>query len=54
VRGGRLEATDDDWDAVDDTPILDIKPYLTGFAPRGDIVDPQWAQEIMAEYWKTE
>jgi len=38
-------------DAIDGTPILDIKPYLTGFAPRGDIVEPHWAKEIMAEYW---
>jgi tRNA (adenine37-N6)-methyltransferase len=38
-------------DAIDGTPILDIKPYLTGFAPRGDIVEPKWAREIMAEYW---
>ena len=38
-------------DAVDGTPVLDIKPYLTGFAPRGVIVEPQWAKEIMSEYW---
>jgi tRNA-Thr(GGU) m(6)t(6)A37 methyltransferase TsaA len=38
-------------DAVDGTPVLDIKPYLTGFAPRGAIVEPQWAKEIMSEYW---
>jgi tRNA (Thr-GGU) A37 N-methylase len=41
-------------DAIDGTPILDIKPYLTGFAPRENIVEPNWVQEIMAEYWKTE
>ncbi|HEX4505169.1 MAG TPA: SAM-dependent methyltransferase [Alphaproteobacteria bacterium] len=38
-------------DAIDGTPVLDIKPYLTGFAPRGEIVEPGWAREIMAEYW---
>jgi tRNA (adenine37-N6)-methyltransferase len=38
-------------DAIDGTPVLDIKPYLTGFAPRGDIVEPAWAAEIMDSYW---
>ena len=38
-------------DAIDGTPVLDIKPYMTGFAPRGEIVEPTWAAEIMAEYW---
>jgi hypothetical protein len=38
-------------DAFDGTPILDIKPYLTGFAPRGEVVEPQWAKEITSEYW---
>jgi tRNA (Thr-GGU) A37 N-methylase len=26
-------------DMIDGTPVLDIKPYLTGFAARGDIVE---------------
>jgi tRNA (Thr-GGU) A37 N-methylase len=38
-------------DAIDGTPVLDIKPYLTGFAPRGEVREPQWAGELMAEYW---
>lgn len=38
-------------DAIDGTPVLDIKPYLTGFAPRGKVVEPGWSKEIMAEYW---
>jgi len=33
------------------TPILDVKPYLTGFAPRGEVREPAWAQEIMASHW---
>jgi tRNA (Thr-GGU) A37 N-methylase len=27
-------------DAVDETPLLDVKPYLKGFAPRGEIREP--------------
>jgi len=38
-------------DAIDGTPVLDIKPYLTGFAPRGEVREPAWSREIMAEYW---
>ncbi len=38
-------------DAIDGTPVLDIKPVMTGFLPRGDIREPQWARELMAGYW---
>jgi len=38
-------------DAIDGTPVLDIKPVMTGFLPRGDIREPPWARELMAGYW---
>lgn len=38
-------------DAVDGTPVLDVKPYLTGFAPRGAVREPGWALELMRDYW---
>lgn len=38
-------------DAIDGSPVLDLKPYLSGFAPRGEIREPAWAKEIMADYW---
>lgn len=38
-------------DAVDGTPVLDLKPVLRGFLPRGAVVEPAWATEIMAAYW---
>jgi tRNA (Thr-GGU) A37 N-methylase len=38
-------------DAVDGTPVLDVKPYMAGFAPRGDVREPAWAAELMAGYW---
>ena len=38
-------------DAIDGTPVLDLKPYLVGFGPRGEVVEPSWATEIMADYW---
>jgi tRNA-Thr(GGU) m(6)t(6)A37 methyltransferase TsaA len=49
VSGLNLEV--EGFDAIDGTPVLDIKPYLSGFAPRGEIREPQWSKEIMAEYW---
>jgi tRNA (adenine37-N6)-methyltransferase len=39
-------------DAIDGTPVLDIKPVMTGFRPRGDIKEPDWAKEIMERYWQ--
>jgi tRNA-Thr(GGU) m(6)t(6)A37 methyltransferase TsaA len=38
-------------DAVDGTPVLDIKPYVTGFSPRGDVFEPAWIGELMDGYW---
>jgi tRNA-Thr(GGU) m(6)t(6)A37 methyltransferase TsaA len=39
-------------DAVDGTPLLDVKPYLKGFAPRGEVREPPWAGELMAGYFR--
>lgn len=49
VEGTRLFVTG--LDAIDGTPVLDIKPVLSGFLPRGEFREPQWAREIMADYW---
>ena len=38
-------------DAIDGTPVLDIKPVLQGFLPRGEVREPDWAREIMRAYW---
>jgi tRNA-Thr(GGU) m(6)t(6)A37 methyltransferase TsaA len=38
-------------DAIDGTPVLDIKPVMKGFVPRGEVEEPAWAGEIMAGYW---
>jgi tRNA (Thr-GGU) A37 N-methylase len=50
VRGLSLEVAD--LDAIDGTPVLDIKPYMREFAARGEIRQPAWATELMREYWK--
>lgn len=38
-------------DAVDGTPVLDIKPVWSGYRPRGEFREPEWARELMARYW---
>ena len=38
-------------DAIDDTPVLDLKPYLPGFAPRGAVREPWWSTELMRNYF---
>ena len=38
-------------DAVNGTPVLDVKPYMPEFAPRGQIRRPEWVAELMAEYF---
>ena len=49
VDGLRLTLTG--LDAIDGTPVLDIKPVMSGFAPRGEFHEPAWSKEIMAVYW---
>ena len=39
-------------DAVDGTPVLDIKPVMAEFLPRGDVRQPAWSHELMKAYWK--
>lgn len=38
-------------DAIDGTPVLDVKPAMTGFEPRAPLREPAWAGEIMQDYW---
>ena len=40
-----------DVDLLDQTPVLDIKPYMTEFGPRGEVRQPPWSHEVMADYW---
>lgn len=39
-------------DAIDGTPVLDIKPYMQEFGPRGPVRQPPWSTELMASYFK--
>lgn len=49
VKGREIEVQG--LDAIDATPVLDIKPVMREFLPRGDIRQPDWAGELMKDYW---
>jgi tRNA (Thr-GGU) A37 N-methylase len=49
VRGLTVEV--EGLDAIDGTPVLDVKPVLKAFLPRGVLREPPWACEIMKTYW---
>jgi tRNA (adenine37-N6)-methyltransferase len=49
VSGARLTVTG--LDAIVGSPILDIKPVMIEFVPRGEVRQPTWATELMASYW---
>jgi len=38
-------------DAVDGTPVLDIKPVMREFLPREEVRQPRWSRELMQRYW---
>ena len=38
-------------DAIDGTPVLDIKPVMKEFLARGEIHQPAWSHELMRQYW---
>ena len=38
-------------DAVDETPVLDIKPIMSEFLPRTPVRQPAWSSELMCRYW---
>ena len=38
-------------DAIDGTPVLDIKPYFARFARVEDIVEPKWVGKLMNDYF---
>jgi tRNA (adenine37-N6)-methyltransferase len=38
-------------DAIDGTPVVDIKPWMSEFGPRGDASQPSWSTELMTGYW---
>ena len=38
-------------DAIDGTPVLDLKPVMKEFLPRGLVSQPEWSHDLMKDYW---
>jgi tRNA-Thr(GGU) m(6)t(6)A37 methyltransferase TsaA len=38
-------------DAIDGTPVIDIKPVMSEFLPRTIVRQPQWSHELLEQYW---
>jgi tRNA-Thr(GGU) m(6)t(6)A37 methyltransferase TsaA len=51
VEGTRLVVAE--LDAIDGTPVLDIKPVMVEFLPRQQVRQPTWALELMRDYCLT-
>lgn len=39
-------------DAINGTPIIDIKPVYREFMPDEDIEQPKWVSQLMRDYWE--
>jgi tRNA-Thr(GGU) m(6)t(6)A37 methyltransferase TsaA len=39
-------------DAIDGSPVLDVKPWVIEFEPRGSVSQPKWISELMRGYWR--
>lgn len=38
-------------DAIDGTPVLDIKPVFKEYEPKSAIKQPDWVADLMKDYW---
>ncbi|MGO0060440.1 SAM-dependent methyltransferase [Brevibacillus fluminis] len=39
-------------DAIDGTPVIDIKPVMKEFLPRSEVKQPAWSVDLMSAYWE--
>ncbi len=38
-------------DAINGTPVIDIKPVFKEYLPHGEVKQPDWTIELMKNYW---
>jgi tRNA (adenine37-N6)-methyltransferase len=50
--GSRLHVAE--LDAIDGTPVVDIKPVFSEFLPREPVRQPAWTRELMRDYFSKE
>jgi tRNA-Thr(GGU) m(6)t(6)A37 methyltransferase TsaA len=53
VKVDGLRLTVRDLDAIDGTPVIDVKPYMAEFGPKGEVRQPRWSHELMSTYFGT-
>ena len=41
----------EELDAVDGTPVLDIKPWFGEFGPRGEVRQAPWSTQMLSRYF---
>ena len=51
VGANGLVLTVEGLDAIDGTPVLDIKPWFEEFGPLGEVKQPGWSHELMRDYY---
>ena len=39
-------------DAIDSSPVIDIKPVMNEFLPATHVKQPEWSVDLMKNYWK--
>jgi tRNA (adenine37-N6)-methyltransferase len=40
------------FDAIDGTPVIDMKPVFREYLPSDDVIQPAWVNELMKNYWE--
>jgi tRNA (Thr-GGU) A37 N-methylase len=50
VEGTKLYVSE--LDAIDGTPVRDIKPVMVEFLPRQEVRQPDWSHQLMRQYWR--
>ena len=38
-------------DAINGTPVIDMKPVMQEFLPRREVKQPDWSKALMVDYW---
>ena len=51
VKVAGLDLHVEELDAVDTTPVLDIKPWFSEFGPRGQVRQPDWTTNMLGNYF---
>lgn len=51
IKTEKNKLTVEGLDAVDGTPVIDIKPVFKEFLPEDKIIQPDWVSDLMKNYW---